>query len=80
MEHSLLFWTFNITVVVLMSALSIYSARLWKGSGKYLCHDCRFNNPGACLKVERPRAMECTSYRACTTGDTKAIADQSISK
>jgi hypothetical protein len=63
MEQSPLFWIFNIAVVTLASALTIYSARNRKGAGGYLCEDCRFNSPTDCLKSVRPFALVCTSYR-----------------
>jgi hypothetical protein len=53
-------------VGVVVAALTIYSAVIRKGSGSYLCDDCRFNNPEDCLKPERPKAVICTSYRKIT--------------
>ena len=48
-------------------ALTLYSAKTRKGAGAYLCHDCRFNDPESCKKVERPHALICTSYRQVGT-------------
>ena len=50
-------------IAVFTSTLTIYSVLQAKGSGKFLCQDCKFNNPNDCLKKERPTAFECTSYR-----------------
>jgi len=47
--------------VVFLTAFPIVKRR---GSKKYLCDDCRFNNPELCLKTARPKAVECTAYRA----------------
>jgi hypothetical protein len=68
MEQSPLFWIFNILVVMTASALTIYCARNRKGSGGYLCEDCRFNRPADCLKSVRPFALVCTSYRQANDG------------
>ncbi|HEY9772570.1 MAG TPA: hypothetical protein V6C81_02045 [Planktothrix sp.] len=48
---------------VATAAFTIYVAATSKGSGIYLCQDCKFNNPVDCLKPERPHATICTSYR-----------------
>jgi hypothetical protein len=73
MEHSPLFWIFNIAVVTIASALTIYSARARKGAGGYLCEDCRFNSPEACLKSVRPFALVCTSYRQINDGHALVV-------
>lgn len=49
-------------VATLASMLTLYAARQWPGD-KYLCDTCRFNNPDACYKRERPTAIICKSYR-----------------
>ncbi|PZM84509.1 MAG: hypothetical protein DKT66_07705 [Candidatus Melainabacteria bacterium] len=63
MEGDLSFWLPTVLVVAAASALTLYSAWNRKGKGRYLCDDCRFNNPDDCLKIERPRAVSCLSYR-----------------
>jgi hypothetical protein len=63
MEHSNAYWSITAAVILALSWLTMHGARNWKGKGTYLCEDCRFNNPQACLKVERPRALLCTAYR-----------------
>ena len=50
-------------VALATSILTVYSVANAKGKGKFLCQDCKFNNPTDCLKQERPMAFECTSYR-----------------
>jgi hypothetical protein len=80
MEHSALFWLFNGAVVISVSALTIYCARIRKGSGKYLCDDCRFNDPTSCLKAERPKALICTSYRQGAAMAEGKIAEDKIAK
>jgi len=42
--------------------LTLKAAALWQGD-RYLCDDCRFNDPESCLKPERPTAISCTAYR-----------------
>jgi hypothetical protein len=42
--------------------LTLKASGQWQGD-RYLCDDCRFNDPESCLKPERPRAMSCTAYR-----------------
>lgn len=59
----------TIAVGVAVSALTIYASRTRPPQGRFLCDDCRFNDPDSCHKVERPHAVECTSYRS-TTGDS----------
>jgi hypothetical protein len=58
--------TYLLTAVLIASfafLITIISMKKWRGSGRFLCDDCRFNNPTACLKKERPYALVCTSYR-----------------
>lgn len=60
-------------LVVLASAafagvLTVQSVVRRKGAGRYLCEDCRFNNPESCLKAERPYATRCTAYRVVESG------------
>jgi hypothetical protein len=43
--------------------LSWHSLKNWKGD-RYLCDDCRFNDPASCLKEERPKALTCTAYES----------------
>ncbi|HEY9681792.1 MAG TPA: hypothetical protein V6C86_09440 [Oculatellaceae cyanobacterium] len=64
MGNSPLFWIVDGLAVAAVSALTIYSAVARKGKGRFLCDDCRFNDPEKCKKVERPRALVCTSYRS----------------
>lgn len=63
MEGELSFWLPAGLVAAAASALTLYSAWNRKGKGRYLCDDCRFNNPTDCLKIERPKAVSCLSYR-----------------
>lgn len=56
-------WFLSSAVVALALALSVVAFKHRKGSGTYLCDDCRFNDATKCLKTERPYAFECTSYR-----------------
>ncbi|MBX9570123.1 MAG: hypothetical protein K2X77_14580 [Candidatus Obscuribacterales bacterium] len=42
--------------------LTIASAWNWRG-GKYLCDNCKFNNPEDCRKLDRPKAVLCKAYR-----------------
>ncbi len=53
-------------VIVMMVFATIYCVSVSQGKKKYLCEDCRFNDPEKCLKVERPKAILCTSYRLDT--------------
>jgi len=62
-EGELGYWLPVGLVAAAASALTLYSAWNRKGKGRYLCDDCRFNNPADCLKSERPKAVSCTSYR-----------------
>ncbi|GEM_PF-821413 len=63
MEGELSYWLPIGLVAAAASALTLYSAWHRKGRGRFLCDDCRFNSPTDCLKVERPMAVSCTSYR-----------------
>jgi hypothetical protein len=44
------------------AAMTVEAAWHWQGE-RYLCDDCRFNDPELCLKPERPTANSCTAYR-----------------
>ncbi|MGD9680764.1 MAG: hypothetical protein AB7W16_06240 [Candidatus Obscuribacterales bacterium] len=60
--------TMQIVCIVLAaltaSTLTIYATWRSPGRGRYLCQDCKFNNPRDCLKEDRPMSIGCTSYRA----------------
>ena len=67
-------WAATILVLVAALGLSFASLKHRKGSGNYLCDDCRFNDPAKCLKTVRPFAVDCTSYRPAAgdlSGDVK---------
>ncbi|HEY9867735.1 MAG TPA: hypothetical protein V6D08_00890 [Candidatus Obscuribacterales bacterium] len=51
-----------VVVAAAAAALTIDAALHWQGE-RYLCDDCRFNDPELCLKPERPTAVSCTAYR-----------------
>jgi hypothetical protein len=57
-------WLTFIIVAIVIFAISIICLKYRRGAEKYLCGDCRFNNDADCLKIERPQALVCTSYRA----------------
>ncbi len=42
-------------------ALTLAVAARWKGD-RYLCDDCRFNDPELCHRAARPKALTCTAY------------------
>jgi hypothetical protein len=63
LEGELALWLPVALVATAASALTVYSAWNRRGSGRYLCDDCRFNNETDCLKTDRPKAVVCTSYR-----------------
>ena len=42
--------------------LTLKATAVWQGD-RYLCDDCRYNDPELCLKPERPTAISCTAYR-----------------
>lgn len=71
LDYSLSFWIPVALALSVASAVTLYSAFNRPGKGRYLCEDCRFNEPGMCLKAERPRALACTSYRS-TDGEDEA--------
>lgn len=54
------------------AVISMFAIRYAKGMGKYLCEDCRFNNPDDCHKSERPKAVVCSSYRQQAETRTRA--------
>ncbi|MBZ0186469.1 MAG: hypothetical protein K8F91_09500 [Candidatus Obscuribacterales bacterium] len=56
-----------VLAAITASALTIYATWNSPGKGKFLCQDCRFNNPKDCLKEEKPMAIDCTSYRPIST-------------
>lgn len=56
-------WAGIILVLVAALGLSFAALKHRKGEGNFLCDDCRFNDPLKCLKVARPFAIDCTSYR-----------------
>jgi len=64
MTSHLIYWIVTAAVGISIAAITIYNGRRWNGRGKFLCQDCRFNSQTLCLKVERPTAIRCTSYRS----------------
>lgn len=54
--------------IVLILLLAITAPAIWnrRGTQAFLCGDCRFNDPNLCHKIERPKAIDCTSYRSTT--------------
>lgn len=52
-------------------AISWYSLRNWRGD-RFLCDDCRFNDPELCKKRERGRALSCTAYECTSASNAKA--------
>jgi len=63
LDADLSYWLPVGLVTVSAASLTLYSAWKRKGKGRFLCDDCRFNSDTDCVKVERPRALNCTSYR-----------------
>jgi hypothetical protein len=61
------YWIMQLLALAGVIAISIFTVQHRKGKEEYLCGDCHFNNPTACLKKERPYAMDCTSYSANIT-------------
>ena len=55
-------WCVIVAVGVAAVYLTVDAARRWRGD-RYLCDNCRFNDPQACLKPERPQAVDCAAYR-----------------
>lgn len=53
---------FSLLCALVAAALSFLAAWNWEG-GRYLCDNCRFNNPDSCHKPERPSAVICKAYR-----------------
>ncbi|MBS1955942.1 MAG: hypothetical protein JST89_17285 [Cyanobacteria bacterium SZAS-4] len=58
------YWSITAAVAAIAVALTIFNAKNWVGKKKFLCEDCKYNNPADCLKPERPTALDCTAYRA----------------
>lgn len=56
--------TMLIAASLAAAVISMFAIKYAKGMGKYLCEDCKFNNPDDCHKSERPKAVVCTSYRS----------------
>ncbi len=52
-----------VALFIFLVAWTCYAVTISQGKEEFLCQDCRFNDPELCLKVERPRAILCTSYR-----------------
>jgi hypothetical protein len=56
------YWTVQLLALCGVIGITTFAIKHQRGKQEYLCGDCRFNNPTACLKKERPHAIECTSY------------------
>jgi hypothetical protein len=56
-------WTVFVITLLITVLITIINLRYPRGKEKFLCGDCKFNNPDECLKKERPHAIICTSYR-----------------
>jgi hypothetical protein len=41
--------------------VTVVAYKAWQGD-KYLCDNCKYNDETSCLKVERPRALDCAAY------------------
>ena len=41
--------------------MTVVAFKAWKGD-KYLCDDCKYNDPEKCQKPERPTATDCAAY------------------
>jgi len=63
MDQSFVYWATTAAAVIFLSWMTMLSARKFRSVEKYLCTDCRFNNPVDCQKIDRPYALLCTSYR-----------------
>lgn len=59
-----IYWSITAGVAAIAVVLTIFNAKHWIGEKKYLCDDCKYNNPEACIKPERPTALDCTAYRS----------------
>ncbi|CAN5496522.1 hypothetical protein BH10CYA1_BH10CYA1_24690 [soil metagenome] len=59
-----IYWSITIAVATTALALTVFNAKQWIGGKKFLCEDCKYNNPEDCVKLERPTALDCTAYRA----------------
>jgi len=66
MDSTIVYWSITAAVTAIALALTAYNANHWVGEKKFLCEDCKYNNPEDCLKPERPTALDCTAYRAKT--------------
>lgn len=60
----LIYWSITAAVAAIAVVLTIFNANRWVGEKKFLCEDCKYNDPEACLKPERPTAVDCTAYRS----------------
>jgi predicted nucleic acid binding AN1-type Zn finger protein len=47
--------------ILVACLMTVVAFRAWRGD-KYLCDDCKYNDPESCKKVERPQAVDCASY------------------
>lgn len=41
--------------------VTVLGYKTWRGE-KYLCDDCKYNDPESCHKTERPHASDCAAY------------------
>lgn len=67
-----------VLVGVATAVLTIYTALARKSTGAYLCDDCKFNSPEKCLKIDRPFALVCTSYRTLEPYESVVTPDINI--
>jgi predicted nucleic acid binding AN1-type Zn finger protein len=57
------YWAVQLLALAGGIGITIFAIEHQRGKEEYLCGDCRFNDPKDCLKKERPKAIDCTSYR-----------------
>lgn len=57
-----MYWILLTAIGLAVSALTVRALVRWQGD-RYLCDDCRFNQPEACFKPERPEALVCLAYK-----------------
>lgn len=56
------YWIVQLIALSGVIGITVFAINHQRGKEEYLCGDCRFNNPTACLKKERPKAIDCASY------------------
>ena len=61
----LVYWPVALVVAAALSfAAGGGRGKIWLGSSRYLCDNCKYNHPRYCSRPERPNATRCPDFKS----------------